>query len=79
MTKFNFIGSDFRQMSGLSYLDPLSSFLAQYTINLFFFFKPCHIAFGILVPQPGIKPKPSAVKVQNPNHWTTREFPQTIF
>ena len=64
-------------MSGLSYLDQLSSFLAQYTINLFF--KPCHIAFGILVPQPGIKPEPSAVKVQNPNHWTAREFPLTIF
>ena len=27
-----------------------------------------------LVPQPGIEPTPSAMKVQNPNHWITREF-----
>ena len=25
--------------------------------------------------QPGIKPEPSAVKAQSPNHWTTGEFP----
>ena len=31
---------------------------------------PC----GILVPQLGIEPGPSAVKVQSPNHWTAREF-----
>ena len=26
-----------------------------------------------LIPQPGIKPMPSAVEVQSLNHWTTRE------
>ena len=31
-----------------------------------------HMACGILVPQPGIKPGPLAVKVQSPNHWTVR-------
>ena len=32
-------------------------------------------ACRILVPQPGIEPAPSAVRVQSPNHWTAREFP----
>ena len=32
-------------------------------------------ASGILVPQPGIEPRPSAVRAWSPNHWTTREFP----
>ena len=30
----------------------------------------------ILIPQPGIEPKLSAVRAQSPNHWTTREFPR---
>ena len=34
-----------------------------------------HAACGILVPQLGIEPTPSAVKAQSPNHWTVREFP----
>ena len=29
----------------------------------------------ILAPRPVIEPVSSAVKAQNPNHWTTREFP----
>ena len=40
-----------------------------------FFFGPRRMACGILVPQPGIEPGPSAVKAWSPNHWTTREFP----
>ena len=28
------------------------------------------MACGILVPQPGIEPLPSAVKVQSSNHWS---------
>ncbi|XP_067605846.1 uncharacterized protein [Pseudorca crassidens] len=32
----------------------------------------------ILVPQPGIEPGPSAVKVGSPTHWTTREFPKEM-
>ena len=35
---------------------------------------PCR-ACGILVPWPGIEPKPLAVKAQSLNHRTTREFP----
>ena len=30
---------------------------------------------GILVPQPGLKPRPSAVKVPSPKLWTTGEVP----
>ena len=40
----------------------------------FFFFWPHRVACGILVPQPGIEPGPSAVKARSPNHWTAREF-----
>ena len=35
----------------------------------------CHIACGILVPRPGMEPRPPAVEVWSPNHWTFREFP----
>ena len=37
-------------------------------------FLPRCVASGILVPQPGIEPRPSAVKAWSPNHWTAREF-----
>ena len=32
------------------------------------------VACGILVPQPEIEPQASAVKVQSPHHWATREI-----
>ena len=32
---------------------------------------------GILVPWPGIKPLPPVAEAPIPNHWTTREFPNT--
>ena len=38
-----------------------------------FFFWPCRAACGNLVPGPGIKPTPSAVKAQSPDHWTARQ------
>ena len=34
-----------------------------------------HVACGILVPWPGIKPMLPAVEAQSPNHWTAKEFP----
>ena len=34
-----------------------------------------HIACGILVPGPGMKPSPLIVEVQCLNHWTAREVP----
>ena len=33
------------------------------------------MACGILVPEPGIEPGPTAVKAPSPNHWTAKEFP----
>ena len=40
---------------------------------------PCHVAYGILVLQPGIKPWPLAVRACSPDHWTAREFPKVSF
>ena len=37
-------------------------------------FWPCHAACVILVPQPGIEPRPLAVKVWSPDHRTAKEF-----
>ena len=34
----------------------------------------CHAACVILVPQPGIEPRPLAVKVWSPDHRTAKEF-----
>ena len=39
-----------------------------------FFLAATCVTYGILVPQPGIEPVPSAVKPWGPHHWTTREF-----
>ena len=44
-------------------------------IFAFFFFWPCLEAYGILVPQAGIKSTPLAMREQRPNHWAPREFP----
>ena len=41
-------------------------------LSLYFFFS-ARPRWGILVPQPGIEPTPSALEVQSFNHWTTRE------
>ena len=46
---------------------------------LFSFFWPYCMACRILALWPGIEPRPSAVKAQSPNHWTTREFPYILF
>ena len=45
----------------------------------FFFFLPHHVACGILGPWPGIEPRPLAVRVMSPNHWTARGFPAFAF
>ena len=45
----------------------------------FSLFWPLCEACGILVPWPGIKPGPSAVRAWSPSHWTVREFPQWWF
>ena len=49
-----------------------------YSIHLyvfFFLFWPSSTACGILVPQPGMGPRPLAVKAPSPNHWMAKEFP----
>ena len=54
-------------------------FVSFNEIFFFFFFPffwPCLEACEILVPQPGIEPRPSAVKALSPNPWTAREFPR---
>ena len=46
-----------------------------FKITLFYlFFWPCHIAYGILVPWPGIKPVTPALKAWSLNLWITREI-----
>ena len=39
----------------------------------------CSTAYGILAPQPGIEPKPSALQGHILNHWTTREVPESLY
>ena len=48
------------------------------SIDIPFFSLPWHMACGILVPQPAIKPRTVAVKARCPNHWTTSEFSSPI-
>lgn len=43
------------------------------------FFWPCCVACKISVPQTGIEPGPQAVKVWNPNPYSTRELPVPYF
>ena len=47
--------------------------------NYYYYFRLCHVAYGILVPWPGFKPGPPAVEVWSLNHWTTREVPIDSF
>ena len=69
----------YQNNSGEPYLIFQSSlWLTGFILNnplWFFFFKLYYMACRILVPWPGIEPTPSAVKMQSPNHWTTRKFP----
>ena len=41
-----------------------------------FVFWPCCMVCGVLVAQPGIEPRPSAVREWIPNPWATRGFPK---
>ena len=52
---------------------PWESQMGSLTSFLNFFWPSCLVC-GILVPQPGIEPGPSAVKVQSPNNWSASEF-----
>ena len=37
------------------------------------------VAYGILVPQPGIEPMPPALKVWSLNHWTAGKVPKSPY
>ena len=55
--------------------------LLIWLVPLFFFSFSvfgCHMACGILVPQPGTEPVFPAVEAWSPNHWTAREFPWLV-
>ena len=41
----------------------------------FFTFLPFYVAYGILVPRPGIELVPPAVKVQSLNYWVPGKIP----
>ena len=56
-----------------------SSSAVSFLSFFFFLFWPHLPVCGILFPQPGIEPRPLAVKTQSPNHWTAREFPLQLF
>ena len=43
---------------------------------IYLFFWLCPAACDILVPRPGIKPGPLAVRAPSPNHWPAREVPE---
>ena len=49
--------------------------LPSYHLLVFFFFWPHRVAWGLLVPRPGIEPAPPAVEAQRLNRWTAREVP----
>ena len=61
----------------------ISSCIRVVANGIIFFFSffswPCLAACWILVPWPGIKPAPPAVKAWSLNHWTTRELPLFTF
>ena len=50
--------------------------ILRYPIFAFVLFLTIASGCRILVPQPGIKPAPLAVKAWHPNHWTAKEFPR---
>jgi len=49
------------------------------TREVLFSFQPCCMVCGILVPQLRTEPRPLAVRMWSPKHWTTREFPLRMF
>ena len=48
-------------------------------MDKYIYFWPCCGAYGILVLQPRVEPKPSAVRAQGPNHWPTERLPPKYF
>ena len=69
---------ELKDISHVQFLE--SRYKHEYTgfcMNIYFFFSFFFFFFalGILVPQPGIEPGPTAVEAQSPNYWLTQESP----
>ena len=61
------------RFQSLGWEDPLEK-LREFGGFVCFLFWPPNAACCILVPRSGIKPVPSAVEAQSPNHWIAKEF-----
>ena len=70
---------DWLPLEWIDWFDLLQSRGPGSTYFFLFSFWPHHRDYGILVPWPGIKHRSLAVKVQSPNHWTSREFQKCVF
>ena len=56
-------------------------FFRKYSISYLFIYLAAHgLSCGMwdLVPQPGLKPRALALRVQSPGQWTTRGVPQIL-
>ena len=56
----------------------LLTFIIIWMLKFLLLFWLHHTVCGSSAPRPGIAPRPSAVKVQGPNHRTSREFPAGV-
>ena len=80
--KVNDIGkhhSSITTVGNLRCYKPFSWCLYSITWAFFFLFPFGHVACRILVPRPGNKLVPSALEVQNINHWMSRHVPVLPF
>lgn len=86
-SRFNILLTLLHPLFSYFFLRFLSSFFSSIflkdissIIYLFLIFLAMHCqTCGILLPWSRIQPRPSAVKLRSPNHWTTRKFPSIIF
>ena len=60
-------------------IDSLEGFVFRLLVLFFGGGRPCHLAGGILVPRPGIKPVPPALALWGLNHQTAKEVPTGVF
>lgn len=56
----------------------VSNIYIEYCLFFFFTFWLCCVTYGLLVPWPGMEPKPSALEVQNLNRWTTGDISRKL-
>ena len=71
--------ASFHMFSNIERLIIFQVLMVLFLFLFHFFFWPCCTACGILVPHPGIEPRPLAVKMWSPNHWTSKEFLDSFF